>query len=65
MSTNVTTSLTYEGGYLSVTRRFELDAYQFVQLNETRKSLKGFVPIPCTSCVLAVLLYFPPIARLL
>ncbi len=65
MSTNVTTSWTYEGRDPSVTRRFESDVYQFEELNETRKSLKGFVLIPCTSCVLVVLLHFPPMARLI
>jgi hypothetical protein len=57
--------LAYEGRYLSVTRRFESDAYEFVELDETRKSLKGFVVIPCTSCILVVLLHFPPMARII
>jgi hypothetical protein len=32
----------------SVKRRFESDLYQFIELDETKKSSKGFVAIPCT-----------------
>ncbi len=46
---DVPTFVANEGRSPSVTRRFELDIYQFVELDETRKSLNEFVPIPYLS----------------
>ncbi len=39
----------HEGRSPSVTHRFESDIHQFLELDETRQSLNGFVPIPCPS----------------
>ena len=39
-----------------MTRRFESNLYQFVELDETRRSLKEFVPIHCPSRVMIILL---------
>jgi hypothetical protein len=53
---DITFSKAHEGTLPSVTRRFQWDLYQFVELDETRRSLKEFVPIRCPSRVMTVLL---------
>jgi len=53
---------TNEANSPSVTRRFQSDMHQFVELKETRKSLKGFVPMGCPGHVMTVLLDFQPLA---
>jgi hypothetical protein len=53
--------ITNEGTSPSVTRRFQSDLYQFVELDETRRSLKELVPIRCPSRVMTVLLNFRPL----
>ena len=54
---------TNEGRSPSVRRRSHSDAYQFVALDETRSTLKGFVLIRCPSRVMSVLLDLRPLAK--
>ena len=48
----------YEERYPSVTLRFEPDICHFVELDETSKSLEGFLPMGLWSRVMAFLLNF-------
>ncbi len=50
-----------EGTSPSVTRRFQSDLYKFIELDDTRRSLKEFVPIRCPSRVMTVLLNCRPL----
>ncbi len=52
---------TYPGTSPSVTRRFQSDLYKFIELEDTRRSLKEFVPIRCPSRVMTVLLNCRPL----
>ncbi len=53
--------LSHEEISSGVTRRFGSDVYHFVELDETRKVLEGFVHIPWASRVMTALLNFRPL----